>query len=654
MTIDNLKLRSKVLIPLVLMAIGVLAVAGLGAMRLNSVSSTANNIIERRDLAAVDLNRAARTTAAVPQAIFSILVYDQSDDARAEWTKGFESLMPESTALLDRAAAQLPDFAVDIATFRMRFSSIAMQAKDAYDHSIKSPGLVKAIGMGKEQADAMDSAVSSATQLNSEVRDVVDGLKDLANKVLAANAKASQNLHKQSSEAIWSMALAGIGATLIAGAFAMWMTTWKITRPLARMIQRMQALAKGDHSVEIDGVNRRDEIGQIAAAMEAFKINAIRRVEAEKEAAEQRAAAEAQHGRVEAEKAHAAEVQARAMRSLGDGLQRMAGGDLTTRLDGDFPCEFEKIRDDFNAATATLMETVRAVAASTGAILSGAQGISSASDDLSQRTEQQAASLEETTAALGEITGTLKETADGAKHASQVVGAADDDAKRGAIVVKQAVEAMDAISKSSDQIGRIIGVIDEIAFQTNLLALNAGVEAARAGDAGKGFAVVASEVRALAQRSADAAKEIKALISTSTSQVNSGVKLVANRARRSNASSCRSPRSTASSPKSRPRRRNNRRASSRSIPPSARWTAPRSRTRRWSKNRRRPAIRCPKRPPSSRRSSSASASRLARNLDAPRTRKGRPPSVRQADVACQGGEPARREGVRALLCSRGR
>ena len=173
------------------------------------------------------------------------------------------------------------------------------------------------------------------------------------------------------------------------------------------------------------------------------------------------------------------------------------------------------------------METVRAVVASAGAIHSGAREISSASDDLSQRTEQQAASLEETAAALDEITATLKKSAEGAKHASQVVASADDDAKKGAVVVKQAVEAMDAISKSSDQIGRIIGVIDEIAFQTNLLALNAGVEAARAGDAGRGFAVVASEVRALAQRSAEAAKEIKGLISTSSSQVGSGVSLVA-------------------------------------------------------------------------------------------------------------------------------
>jgi methyl-accepting chemotaxis protein len=168
-----------------------------------------------------------------------------------------------------------------------------------------------------------------------------------------------------------------------------------------------------------------------------------------------------------------------------------------------------------------------AVVSSTDAIKSGTREISTASDDLSKRTEQQAASLEETAAALDEITATVRKSAEGATHARQVVAAADEDSKRSSIVVREAVEAMDAIAKSAQQISQIIGVIDEIAFQTNLLALNAGVEAARAGEAGRGFAVVAQEVRALAQRSADAAKEIKGLISTSTTQVDHGVKLVA-------------------------------------------------------------------------------------------------------------------------------
>jgi methyl-accepting chemotaxis protein len=217
----------------------------------------------------------------------------------------------------------------------------------------------------------------------------------------------------------------------------------------------------------------------------------------------------------------------RAVNEIAAGLAQLAENNLDRRIDTAFDPAFEPIRHDFNRSIEKLKSTLLQISDSTGAIRSGTQEISTAADDLSRRTEQQAASLEETAAALGEITRTVKKAADGANHARQVVVVADGDAKKSAIVVRQAVVAMDAIAKSAGQISQIISVIDEIAFQTNLLALNAGVEAARAGDAGRGFAVVASEVRALAQRSAEAAKEIKSLISASTMQVDHGVKLVA-------------------------------------------------------------------------------------------------------------------------------
>ncbi|MCW6512208.1 methyl-accepting chemotaxis protein [Lichenifustis flavocetrariae] len=212
---------------------------------------------------------------------------------------------------------------------------------------------------------------------------------------------------------------------------------------------------------------------------------------------------------------------------IGAGLARLADNKIDQRIDKAFSPTFEKLRVDFNIAHDKLQQALLHIADGTTAIHAGALQISTAADDLSHRTEQQAASLEETAAALDQITATLKKSADGATHARDVVSAADRDAKTSAIVVRQAVEAMDAIATSARQISQIIGVIDEIAFQTNLLALNAGVEAARAGDAGRGFAVVASEVRALAQRSAEAAKEIKSLISASSTQVDTGVKLVA-------------------------------------------------------------------------------------------------------------------------------
>ncbi len=212
--------------------------------------------------------------------------------------------------------------------------------------------------------------------------------------------------------------------------------------------------------------------------------------------------------------------------ALGRRMRGLADGDLTYRIEGEFAPKAAQLKTDFNAAIAQLQQAVSVVVANIAGIRSGAGEISQAADDLSRRTEQQAAGLEETAAALDEITATVNKTASGARQASDVVQAAKGDAETSGVIVRDAVSAMQAIEGSSSQISQIIGVIDEIAFQTNLLALNAGVEAARAGEAGPGFAVVASEVRALAQRSAEAAKEIKTLISTSTTQVGSGVKLV--------------------------------------------------------------------------------------------------------------------------------
>ncbi len=235
---------------------------------------------------------------------------------------------------------------------------------------------------------------------------------------------------------------------------------------------------------------------------------------------------EQERARSEADRRAAAEEQSGVIAVLADNLRRLSDGDLTAAITEDFKGDYRRLKDDFNQATSSLREAMSAVSASTGGLRGGAEEIASASDDLSRRTEQQAASLEETAAALDEITVTVKRSAEGAKQASSAASTARADAQTSGEVVREAVSAMGEIAQSSRQITQIIGVIDEIAFQTNLLALNAGVEAARAGDAGKGFAVVASEVRALAQRSAEAAKEIKTLIATSSSQVERGVKLV--------------------------------------------------------------------------------------------------------------------------------
>jgi methyl-accepting chemotaxis protein len=228
--------------------------------------------------------------------------------------------------------------------------------------------------------------------------------------------------------------------------------------------------------------------------------------------------------RAEAGRAEAERKTTEAIEIMAKSLERLAAGDLASRIDANL--SLPQLKADFNAALDKLQDAMASVARSTQAINMGAEEIAQASDHLSRRTERQASSLEETAAALEQLTTSVKQAAEGASEASKVVVAMTSDAQESGDVVKQAVAAMGEIEASSQQISKIIGVIDEIAFQTNLLALNAGVEAARAGEAGRGFAVVAQEVRALAQRSAEAAKEIKTLIAASSAEVGVGVNLV--------------------------------------------------------------------------------------------------------------------------------
>lgn len=278
--------------------------------------------------------------------------------------------------------------------------------------------------------------------------------------------------------------------------------------PLQRLETAVQAVANGDYAISISGTARADEIGRLARNLEQMR-NGL-------------AEAKTISDQVEIDKAEQDSV----IMELTRGLQSLASGDLTTQITRDVSARYQQLTKDFNDAASRLHDALMTVVQNAEMIRQESDDIGRHSGDLSQRTENQAATLEETAAALDQLTGGVKAAADTAREVESIVKTAQTEANESAQIVSQTVAAMSEIEGSSTQISTIISVIDDIAFQTNLLALNAGVEAARAGEAGRGFAVVASEVRALAQRSSEAAQEIKTLIGGSSQHVARGVKLV--------------------------------------------------------------------------------------------------------------------------------
>ena len=383
-----------------------------------------------------------------------------------------------------------------------------------------------------EEARRLTVAMTPKT---SALRTQAVTVSDELEKYVMSNSNAATDQTNNTIFVTVTVTSAAVGAAVL---LAFLLAQFSIVRPLKALTSAMHELASGNFDVLLPGLGRKDEVGEIAGAVEGFKVKAAEkaRLEADETLRRQKAEAEAEaaaqakiaaeQARVAEEQAKKAEEQQEAFSTLADGLTRLAKGDLSFQLTSGFTDEYKQIRDDFNRAMAQLKETIGAISASTSEVASAASEIATATTDLSQRTEEQAASLEETSASMEQISATVKKNAENAQHANQSASSTREVANRGGEVVSQAISAMSKIDESSQQISDIISVIDEIARQTNLLALNAAVEAARAGDAGRGFAVVASEVRSLAQRSSQAAKDIKDLITTSNSQVKDGVDLV--------------------------------------------------------------------------------------------------------------------------------
>jgi methyl-accepting chemotaxis protein len=511
MNLSNWKIGRKLAVAFAFLALITAAVGALAIVNLQTIERNREAIVQNTS-----------ALAGLRQAQFYLARKENS-------FRGF--LLTGDTYYLERLASHHDNFLEQLSGAEAAYASdtealagVAAARTAAEGWNTLIDGAANRIRAGEDRSIgiALIGNDGAADQAMTSLEGALDGLVD---RGIAERETMNANLAESVGSTTLALIIGAVLSALAAGLIG-WMMSRAISAPLVSLTGVMEKLAAGTMTVEVGNLQRGDEIGAMSRSVQVFKDQGLKLESSTAEINDARSVAERERQRQTELDAQVARQQSEIVNETAAGLSALAAGDLAHRITGDFPGDYARLKNDFNAAMEKLEDAMGVIGANASAMHSGAGEISQAADDLSRRTEQQAATLEETAAALDQITATVKRTAEGAERAGTVVAEAKSAAEQSGLVVGRAVAAMGEIERSSDQITQIIGVIDEIAFQTNLLALNAGVEAARAGDAGRGFAVVASEVRALAQRSAQAAKEIKGLIAASSGQVKNGVGLV--------------------------------------------------------------------------------------------------------------------------------
>lgn len=538
MKISNISILKKVSLVVALMGFSAFAITIAGTQGLMSLGAALKDTGAKEEAAREAMDLRIDVIAMSRLTYQLVLAPEKSADFAADTEKRAKEMLerlPEIAAAADETEKkQLQDIGV---------------ALNAYFDKIRS--LVKL---------ASGPAVTTDT-IKAGLNDSLEGQKAVTAAIkvystYSGNALTESRAHALSVSSFTMIVLITTAVVSIVGGVlaALAVGGRGISRPVRMLTQRMSSLAKGDLSEKIEGVDRQDEIGEMARALEIFRANEtqMREMEAQEAAitAQSKDLQSSISGIVAA--AAAGDFSKRIAKSYEDpDLQRFAEGvnelvvnvdrgitevrrviaalseaNLTQEMNGSYQGAFAELQTNVNQTLATLRGTMQTIRQAAGTITDNSGELSSSANQLARRTEQQAAALEETAAALEEITTTVKTSTARANEATQMVRETKSSAGKSGDIVRNAIDAMGRIEQSSQKIGQIISVIDEIAFQTNLLALNAGVEAARAGEAGRGFAVVAQEVRELAQRSANAAREIKSLINTSADEVKGGVSLV--------------------------------------------------------------------------------------------------------------------------------
>ncbi|MBB3458165.1 methyl-accepting chemotaxis protein [Rhizobium sp. BK313] len=511
----NLSIVGKFAALLAVFGVFTLGVATYSASQISKIDESYTDLLRHDSIAALALGKADKAFENGRAAIGDLLML--TDDAlNAKAIKELKDAHDAFLGDMDRAVAAAPQEAtlVDL-------KAAGLNVLDNVCKLTIQKAMVATIAadVAASQAIFLRDCQPQFPALSVKISEAAKRLED---QVGIRNHDLS-DLSQDTIRMTFAIIVAGLLVVMTASFFAI--RAW-LVQPIKQLAATMVQLANGDLAVPVAGADRKDEVGSMAKAVQVFKDNGLRARQVEAEASAMRDQSEREREHNAAVQRARSEEMATATSNLAGGLQRLSTGDLTFQLSEPFARDFESLRSDYNAAADQLRQTLAAVAEATGSIDSGTREISLSADDLSKRTEQQAASLEETAAALDEITTNVANASKRTDEARLLAKQANESAVQSGIIVAGAVEAMHKIENSSQQISSIIGVIDDIAFQTNLLALNAGVEAARAGEAGKGFAVVAQEVRELAQRSAQAAREIKELIRNSSVEVEGGVKLV--------------------------------------------------------------------------------------------------------------------------------
>ncbi|WP_430257436.1 methyl-accepting chemotaxis protein [Neorhizobium sp. IRS_2294] len=509
--LKNASIRTKILSVLIPLCVVGLGATSFVASRYKAADTSYSDFISTDTVAAVEMARANRNLAATGYAAYQTLAYPRGSEGMTAATAFYKESKTNLMVRLEHIRTLVPTRAADLDPLVTRVKAVLTLTDEA-------------VALGENDQDEI--AKAALVKVDQQVLPLAKDLAAFLERLSADVNTKSNAITDETNSTIFN-ALLVLAVVFSAGIVGALLVSAKgITKPIANLRERMASLARGETEAPIEGQDRRDELGAMAAAVAVFRDNALERIRLEREADANRSLSDRERIERDAQKAKDAADTQFAVDQLAGGLAKLAQGDVAYRLDTPFVAHLDALRNNFNDSVANLQETLQAVGNNARGIDGGANEIRAAADDLSKRTEQQAASVEETAAALEQITTTVKDSSKRAEEVGNLVTKARAGAERSGAVVRDAVTAMQGIEKSSGEISSIIGVIDEIAFQTNLLALNAGVEAARAGEAGKGFAVVAQEVRELAQRSAKAAKEIKELITASSEHVRSGVHLV--------------------------------------------------------------------------------------------------------------------------------